>query len=231
MLLGSAIVWHKFCAFSKKGTMKNLFNFCPVLAFVFLFFSCNNNSPDSVKSAKDSNAAKIDSQKRMEHSGDSLAVILSKPDADFLVNAASGSMTEVQLGQLAQTNAMNKRVKAFGAMMVRDHGEEGMKLKTLASAKKITLPDAVSNSQQKDIENLQKKTGDAFDKAYITMMLSDHKDDIKEFEKKAKKATDPQVLAFVNSSLEILRRHLDSANSLKKLLGINDMPAVSPMPK
>jgi len=119
----------------------------------------------------------------------------------------------------------------FGAMMIRDHGEEGVKLKTLASAKNITLPDAVSNNQQKDIERLLKKTGNEFDKAYITMMLGDHKDDIKEFEKEAKKATDPQVMSFVNNSLEMLRRHLDSANSLKRLLGINDMPAVSPMPK
>ena len=63
-----------------------------------------------------------------------------------------------------------------------------------------------------------------FDKAYILLMVNDHKDDINEFEKEAKKASDPQVIAFINSSLEILRKHLDSANGLRTMLGITDVP-------
>jgi putative membrane protein len=210
--------------------MKILLNFFQCLTLISLLFSCNNGSPDSVKTAKDSNAAKIDSQKTRERPSDSLAVVPPKADADFLVNAASGGMMEVQLGQLAQTNASNQRVKAFGAMMVSDHGAGGIKLKTLASAKNVTLPDAVSNQQQKEMESLQKKTGHDFDVAYISLMVSDHKDDIKEFEKEAKKGTDPQIMAFANSSLEMLHMHLDSADNLKKFLGISDIRRIPKIP-
>jgi len=60
----------------------------------FLYFGCSVARSDSVKNAKDSNA-----------------------------DAASGATMEVQPGRLAQTHATNPRVKDFGAMMVKDHGE------------------------------------------------------------------------------------------------------------
>jgi putative membrane protein len=212
--------------------MKNSLNFYRGLAFIFLFISCNNNSSsDSVKNAKDSNAAKISSQKGTDRSGDSLAAAPSKADADFLVNAASGGMMEVQLGQLAQSHSTNQRVKAFGAMMIKDHGEGSMTLKDLASAKNVTLPVTVSNRQQKVIDNLQKRKGIVFDKTYIHIMVSDHKDDIHEFEKEGTKGTDPQIMTFANNNLTMLRRHHDSAIALQKMLGINDIKNTVPLIK
>lgn len=212
----------------KKATMKNLSAFCPGLMLILLSSSCNNGASDSVKEAKDSNAAKIDSQRTIEQPLSAKG--LSKGDADFLVNAASGSMMEVELGQLAQTNSRTRQVKDFGAMMVRDHSEGGLKLKTLASAKNVILPDAVSNRQQKEIDDLKKKKGKEFDKAYVLLMIDDHKDDIREFEKQAGKGMDSLTRAFASSSLEMLRRHLDSANSLQNLLGINYIKG-DPIPK
>jgi putative membrane protein len=184
-------------------------------AIIFLVMSCNSH-PDSVKDAKDSNTARIDSQKTAERPADSLALAPPKADAEFLVNAASGGMLEVQLGQLAQTNAADPGVKAFGALMVKDHGEGGIKIKNLAGAKNVTLPVAVSNQQQKEFDELQKKSGHDFDKAYVKLMVSDHKEDIGEFEKEATKGTDPAIRALANSSLDMLKMHLNSAMSLQK---------------
>lgn len=197
----------------KKPTMKNLISICGAAALILLF-GCNNSS-DSVQDAKDSNTARIDSQKTVERPADSLALVPPKADAEFLVNAASGGMLEVQLGQLAQSNASDPGVKAFGAMMVKDHGEGGVKMKNLAGAKNVTLPVAVSNQQQKEFDELQKKNGRDFDKAYIKLMVSDHKEDIGEFEKEAAKGTDPEIRALANSSLEMLKMHLNSAMSLQ----------------
>jgi putative membrane protein len=210
--------------------MKNLSDFYLGLTLIFLASACNSGSSDSVKDAKDSNAAKIDSQRTTEQPRASLAVVPNKTDADFLVSAASGGMMEVQLGQLAQTNSRNQRVKAFGAMMVREHGEGGVQLKTLASAKNVVLPDAVSNAQQKEIDDLKKKKGNDFDKAYIRLMVDDHKGDIKEFEKQAGKGTDSLIRAFASSSLEMLRRHLDSADNLQGALGINYVKGAPSVP-
>jgi putative membrane protein len=210
--------------------MKNIIKFYISLALFFLFPSCQNGSSDSVKNAKDSNTAKIDSQRTAERPVDSMATVPSKADADFLVDAANGGMAEVQMGQLAQTHASNNRVKDFGEMMVRDHGEGNTRLKALATAKKVSLPETISNHDQKEMEALQKKKGLNFDRAYINRMVQDHKDDIKEFEKQAAKGTDTQIMAFANGSLDMLHKHLDSAENLQRILGINDIKVVPAMP-
>lgn len=210
--------------------MKTSFVPCWGLALIFLLLSCGGGGSDSVKIAKEVNSAKIDSQKAAERSEDSAAILTSKSDADFLVNAASKSMAEIQLARTAQANSMNKRIKAFGNMLIRDHEANGEKLKALASATNITLPTAVSNRQQKEIENLQQKKGKNFDMGYIRQVIGDYKDDIRIFEKQTGRAVNPEVAAFANSSLSMLRRHLDSAENLGKMLGLDSIAIGTPVP-
>jgi putative membrane protein len=197
--------------------MKNLFNYSSVLPLVFICFSCNNGQPNAVKDAKDSNARTIDSS---AVSGSPTATVVpvsvSKEDAKFLVDAAAGGMEEVQLGQLAQQKAMAQDVKAFGAMMERDHSKAGDRLTALAKDKNIVLPPSLSPDMQKMTDNLLKKNGSSFDKDYISMMVDDHKKDIKEFENESKNGADADIRAFADSSLHMLRKHLDSAESCNK---------------
>ncbi|WP_142683278.1 DUF4142 domain-containing protein [Chitinophaga polysaccharea] len=157
---------------------------------------------------------------------DTAVTIPAKTDADFLVEAASGGMTEVQLGQLAQSNSVNREIKAFGEMMIRDHRKSRDKLKTLAQSKNIVLPDDISNHQQRIKERLEKRKREEFDRAYISLMIDDHKKDIREFQKAAKNAADPEIRAFAMDQLPVLNLHLDSARNLQKKMGI----AVGPPP-
>ncbi|HWB91290.1 MAG TPA: DUF4142 domain-containing protein, partial [Puia sp.] len=196
--------------------MKKLLFSCSGLLLLALF-SCGGSSTDSVKNAKDSNAARIDSQQSPGRNGDTIA--LSKPDADFLVNAASGAMMEVDLGRLAETHAANPRVKAFGAMMVKDHSQGMEKIRQIAARKRAILPDSVSKHQEKEINDLRKKKGEDFDRAYIQMMVDDHRSDIDEFQKQAGRGADSVTRVFAGSSLQMLRRHLDSANNLVSVVG------------
>jgi putative membrane protein len=208
--------------------MKNQSIYIPGLALALLLSACGGGGEnDSVKDAKAANEAKVDSQKKNETPPDSSKILVSKDDADFLVNAYSGGLAEVQLGSLAQTHSGNADIKAFGAMMVRDHSDHGLRLKAVADSLHVTLPVTISTSQQKMVEGLQKRSGNAFDKAYMALMVSDHKQDIDEFEKESKKGL-PEVSAFANSSLPMLHKHLDSAQSLRKLLGFKEITAPPP---
>jgi putative membrane protein len=198
--------------------MKALTRFYYVSALVAILFSCNDRSSDPVKDAKKENGEKINSQFAQHPDSATAALLPSKEDADFLVNAASGGMLEVQLGQLAQTHSRNQRVKAFGSMMIKDHGAGGEKLTALAASQNITLPDSVSQKQQKEKERLQRKSGAAFDEAYINMMVDDHKQDINEFEKTATNGTAPGIKTFAADNLKMLHVHLDSAMNIQKLV-------------
>ncbi len=53
----------------------------------------------------------------------------------------------------------------------------------------------------------------AFDKAFVKHMVSDHKRDIKEYEREARK--NGAAAEYANAQLPTLRNHLQTAQSLK----------------
>ncbi len=200
--------------------MKNLAKFCVVGAFAFIWVSCGNSGgSDSAQAAKDSNATKMDSTgTETTTATPSIPPSVSKADQQFAVDAADAGMTEVQAGQLAQQKGMAKDVKDYGAMMVKDHTEAADKLKAIAATKNITLPASISTDMQKNIDDLQKKEGKDFDKAYIDMMISDHKKVISKFEDESKNGSDADIRGFSDSTLHTLRHHLDEAEKCNKMM-------------
>lgn len=195
--------------------MKKVFGLSVISMCLLILASCGNGSSnqDSVDSAKDANDMK-DTSSMSSSDNISSTQPVDKDAADFAVEAANGGMTEVELGKLAQEKASDQRVKDFGAMMVKDHTAAGDRLKSIAAAKNITLPSEIGDKAKKDIEDLSKKSGKDFDKAYMDMMLDDHKNDVKEFEDAADKCKDPDLKTFASETLPTLRMHLDSAKAI-----------------
>ena len=136
---------------------------------------------------------------------------LSDADKDFMTKAAIGGMAEVSMGSLAAQQASNADVKAFGNRMVTDHGKANDELKAFAATKGVTLPADVDAEHKAKQDELAKKTGKAFDKAYIDDMVEDHEKDVAEFEKQSTAAQDPDLKAWVSKTLPTLQDHLKMA--------------------
>ncbi len=134
--------------------------------------------------------------------------MLSASDKKFVMEAAVGGMEEVQLGQLAAQKASDTDVKNFGQKMVDDHSKANDQLKQVASQKGITVPSTLPASKQKEVDHLSKLSGAAFDKAYVSMMVKDHKKDVAEFKKESTKAKDSDVKSFASTTLPTLQDHL-----------------------
>ena len=100
-------------------------------------------------------------------------------------------------------------------MMVKDHTAAGQELQSILTKKNFTPP-ATEDKHAKHKEDLSKKTGADFDKAYIKMMVDGHKKVVKEFEDAEKNSTDPDVKAFAAKTLPVIRTHLDSAEAIAK---------------
>jgi putative membrane protein len=197
--------------------MKKL-SFFLFAAVIIFSQACNNGSSgDSVDKAKDANDKKDSSVVAKDSSDTAKAVTtmpVDKDAADFAVEAANGGMMEVEMGNYAQQNAENSRIKDFGTMMVKDHTKLNDELKSIALAKNITLPAGTADNTKKEMSGLMKKTGKDFDKAYMNMMLDDHKKDVKAFEKTAKDCKDPGIKSFAEKALPVLLRHLDSCKAI-----------------
>lgn len=185
---------------------------------VGIFQACNSNSADSVSAAKDANEKKDSSSMNAATDTSKPVAVATTPvdkqDADFAVEAANGGMMEVELGKYAQQNAASQRVKDFGAMMVKDHSKANDELKQIAGSKNITLPAETGSDAKKTMDDLMKKTGKDFDKAYMNMMVDDHKKDIREFEKAAKDCKDGDIKNFAIKTLPVLQVHLDSTKAI-----------------
>lgn len=61
---------------------------------------------------------------------------------------------------------------------------------------------------------LAKMNGSDFDREYLALAVSAHEDEVKDFQKKSRDASDPDVRAFASKELPTLQAHLDRAQSL-----------------
>jgi putative membrane protein len=142
----------------------------------------------------------------------------SDKDEDFIKDAVSGGLMEVELGRYAQQNAQNPRVRNFGAMMVRDHSKANDELKALLTQKSIPVPATMDDKHHDKMTDIQKKTGADFDKDYMKEMVDDHEKDVDRFKKQAEKGTDPDLKTFAAKTLPVLLMHQDSAKKIHDVL-------------
>ena len=181
-------------------------------AVTIAVWACNNETKDSVEKADSANAAKIDSPSVNQ------PIKADEESASFMVKAADAGMAEVQMGQMAQSKAVDAKVKSFAAMMVHDHSAANDQVKMLAVQRNVTLPDSVSDDHKKMENDLSKKTGKAFDKAYMDDMVNGHEKVRDLFEKAGDKVNDTEVKNFINNTLPAIKMHLDSARAIRKSL-------------
>lgn len=133
---------------------------------------------------------------------------------DFFIKAANGGMMEVQAGQMAQSNAANTEVKNFASKMISDHTRAGNELKTLAAAKNVTLPTVLEGDHREHLDDLGKKSGNEFDRAYMEMMVDDHDKTVNMFENASNNSKDADIKAFATKTLPVLREHQQMAKDL-----------------
>lgn len=203
--------------------MKKTFFPLSLIVASVLVWSCNNDSSTATTETTDSsthttdNTANMDTTNNMSTPSTMSSGPVDPMDTTFVSKAATGGMEEVMMANVAMQNASSQRVKDFATMMIQDHSKANNELKSIASAKSITVPADLTPEQQKDMDMIKKKTGKDFDKAYMDMMLKDHKKDVGEFEKASTNLKDADLKGFATKTLPVLKTHLDSAQAISKM--------------
>ncbi len=159
---------------------------------------------DSKEVAEDENEVKFDANEAKED------------DSEFLVSAAETNLMEIELGKLAQSKSTNAEVKKFANMMIKDHTKAWDELKAFATTNNISLPEAITEKGKEHYEDLNKKSGKDFDKAYADMMANKHDDAISKMEKAAEDANSADVRTWAANMLPTLNGHLQQAKMLQE---------------
>lgn len=134
-------------------------------------------------------------------------------DRQFAIDAAMGSMAEVQLGELAENQGTSDFVKQFGVMMIKDHGAALDELKPLAAKKNIRLPMVLSASRQATYNYLSRLSGAAFDQAYKAKMLKDHQAAMTKFKKYGARGRDAELRSYASKGISTIQKHLQALRS------------------
>ena len=138
--------------------------------------------------------------------------------AGFVRKASADGTAEVELAQIALRNTQAPDVRAFAQRMIDDHSAANQKLAALAAQRNLSTPPP--NAQAENLINrLQGLHGKAFDKAYASAMLKDHKKAVKLFEKASRGVGDKPVRNFAAHTLPTLKQHLAMAKKLEKAHG------------
>jgi putative membrane protein len=140
-------------------------------------------------------------------------------DYTFLRNVAQINAAETEAGALAVQKAADGQVRAFGERMIRDHSSANAKLMALANEKGVVLPIQPSHADKALIKSLKHKIGAAFDRDYITHMVSGHTEAVKMIEKEIADGKDPAVVAFAREILPVIKEHLDLAKEAAAKIG------------
>lgn len=183
---------------------RSIFSLLSAITFVTMVTACDPtpNRENTTEVAEDQNEEVVT---------DNL-----EDESEFLVEAASGGLYEIEMAKLAQQKAQSQEVKDLANRLLEDHTQANEKLKQLATSKGINVPAAMGDEEQRKYNQFSEMATEEFDEDYIEQMVKDHKDDISEFEEAAEDLDDPDVKAFASSTLPALKEHLSIAEQLEE---------------
>lgn len=167
--------------------------------------SCKDNqkAEDTKEVSEEHNEAKFDNNEQ-------------ENNAQFLVDAAELNIEGIHLGQLAQQKGRTAHVKELGKMMEDAHTKLQRDLTLLAKSKTVTIPGSPTDDVKDTYTELNKKSGNDFDKAYADLMVDKHKEAIQAFEEAANDTKDSEIKNWATATLTELRKHLNHSIECQK---------------
>jgi putative membrane protein len=150
-----------------------------------------------------------------EKTGVNSVLGISPTTADFVKEAATSDMFEIQSSQLAETRG-NAVEKSFAQTMVKDHQKTTDELKAMVASGelKVELPTALDSTHQSALDKLKSLNGADFSKQYNSDQVSGHKDAVSLFERYAASGDEPKLKEWAGTVLPTIRHHLEMAQTL-----------------
>src|ERR1700733_49234 len=153
-----------------------------VLSPAILVAQSNPMNPQGSTSSANPPGQQQPSTTSMQDSGNNAGEVSQMMrDKIFLRKAAEGGMAEVKFGSLAVQKGGSEGVKAFGQKMVDDHTALNNEMAPIADSMGVRVPKTINKDDQAEYDKLSGLSGDDFDTEYLTVMVRDHRKDLREF--------------------------------------------------
>jgi putative membrane protein len=152
-----------------------------------------------------------------EKTGVNSTLGIAPTTADFVQEAATSDMFELQSSKLAAEKGTSQE-KSFAQQMITDHTKTTNDLKGLVNGGRVKaeIPTALDSSHQSKLDKLKSASGKDFSSDFDSYQVSAHKDAVSLFERYAKGGDNPDLKDWAGKTLPTLRHHLDMAQELGK---------------
>ncbi|TXI03589.1 MAG: DUF4142 domain-containing protein [Rhizobium sp.] len=162
-------------------------------------------------------AAAAFAQSAAEKTGVNSLVGAAPATQDFVNEAASSDMFEIESSKLALQQG-DDATKTFAQQMIEDHQKTTSQLKDLVTSgkTKATLPTQMSSNQKKMLARLQKLKGREFVQRYDSDQRSAHASAVDLFKRYGEGGKDAALKAWAANTRPTLEHHLEMAKQLGK---------------
>ena len=141
-------------------------------------------------------------------------------DQIFATAVAQQTMTEVELGKLAASDASGEAVKAYAVQMMNDNARVNARLKRVAAKGGVTIPAAVDAKNQSRIDKLAKLRGDEFDKAFVKDQIQSGEKNLRVYDQMLEQGADPGLKMLATRAFPAMQKQLQAAKDLEKTLKV-----------
>jgi len=162
-------------------------------------------------------AAAVSAQSIGEKTGVNSALGISPTTQDFVKEAATSDMLEIDAAKIAQDKG-NADEKKFAEQMITDHTKTSTDLKTMVASGdvKADIPKSLDKSSQDKLDKLRDAKASDFAGYYDPMQVSAHKDAVSLFERYSKSGDNARLKDWAGKTLPTLQHHLEMAENLDK---------------
>jgi putative membrane protein len=151
-----------------------------------------------------------------EKTGVNSALGIAPKTEDFIKEAATSDMLEIEAAKIAQEKG-NADEKKFAEVMITDHTKTSSELKSMISGNlQSAAPTSLDDSSQKKLDKLRNAKPEDFASEYDSMQLSAHKDAVSLFERYANGGEDAKLKDWAGKTLPALQHHLEMAEIMDK---------------
>ena len=152
-----------------------------------------------------------------EKTGVNSVLGIAPTTADFVKEAASSDMLEIEAAKIAEEKG-NAEEKKFAAQMITDHTKTSSELKSMVSSGEVKaeIPASLDSSAQGKLDKLRDAKPEDFAGQYDPMQVSAHEDAVSLFERYAKSGDSIKLKDWAGKTLPALQHHLDMAKAMNK---------------
>ncbi|HEX7336004.1 MAG TPA: DUF4142 domain-containing protein [Gemmatimonadales bacterium] len=138
----------------------------------------------------------------------------AKADAEFIRDVTADHTLEQRLAELAVRRAQNPQVKQYAQKMLNDH--RAMQDLWMAAANKngLAIKPGYGKNHKAKLTKLEKRSGAAFDREYMTLEVRNHKDYLDYFNREGQAARSADVRELVNRDTPALTEHFNLAKRI-----------------